>query len=147
MEHVALSTPQKAQIVIFKEKVDDIKSDRDRVMTRFDMDYRRAMILSGKFNEHNDDDAQNLLGEREGLERSLEMLDQIQINAERTRTDLVENSFATRAFGEKIVRVGEKIPGINQLIQDIESAEVRQQLIVGFVLGCCLSFCLWWIFL
>jgi len=87
-----------------------------------------------------------LLRESEHTRNSERLIDE-QINiALETRENLVFQRETIKMFQKKLNDLTNRFPLINSLVNRISIRKRRDTIILGTVIGLCLTFCLWWIF-
>ncbi|EJT45280.1 28 kDa golgi family snare protein [Trichosporon asahii var. asahii CBS 2479] len=87
-----------------------------------------------------------LLADRDHIDASHRMIDEITATAQATRQAFFEDSATIRNINARMGRVANQIPGINKLIAAIGTRRRRDQYIIAGVAAACILFLLWYMF-
>jgi len=94
-----------------------------------------------------DTEEENLIRERNMLDSTLSMTDDVLASASATRDMLANQRQSLGGIGGKVGQLGSSLPGVGQLINSISSRKTTESLVLATTVACCCCFTIWYKFM
>ncbi|KIY50431.1 v-SNARE protein [Fistulina hepatica ATCC 64428] len=122
----------------------EICQDNERELRRTKTNVQHALdqanLLSGVRNDieaYKSSAADSLLAERDRIDSSHRMTDDMLAQAYETRTDFARQRTSLTGINTRMAGIINTVPGINKLVSMIKSRRRRDSIIMGVVIGTC----------
>lgn len=135
-----------------RSNLDDYQRDFARVRRNIDSVIAKSNLLGSvrrdidQYKAARASQTEALLADRDHIDSSHRMIDEITATAQATRQAFFEDSATIRNINARMSRVANQIPGINQLINAIGTRRRRDQYIIAGLSSACVLFILWYMF-
>lgn len=150
MQQTAITMPQKAVVQRYLTILQDWQSDIDKTVARVKQAADRHELLSGSNSDNGmnvqDPAMDHLLRERNHINGSMRAADSVLGQAGQIHSDLRGQGRSLRTSGSVLAQLGQKVPGLNHLVEQIRRKRSRDDYIVAGVISSCVLFTLWYIF-
>lgn len=148
----AVTPSQRAVGNRYREIWQDLKTDYDKSCTALQRTKERHELLrgassAGDSNDNAEDPGMaSLLRERNHINNSMNLAQDVLGQAEGVRSDLRWQGRSLRATGGVLGQLTSNIPGLNHLVEQIRRKRSRDDKIVAGVIASCIVFTLWYLF-
>lgn len=135
-----------------RSNLDDYRRDFARVRRNIEAALAKSDLLGSvrrdidSYKAARASQTEALLADRDHIDASHRMIDEITATAQATRQAFFEDSATIRNINARMGRVAGQIPGINKLIAAIGTRRRRDQYIIAGVAAACILFLLWYMF-
>lgn len=145
----AATSAQAAQAVRLRETHRELAQDFKRVIQSIDHQFQHARLLpkarGGK--KSLDEAEEGLIRERNGLNSSLSMADDVIGMAMATHESLARQSKTLQETNSKAMGITAMFPGLNGLIDKISDRQNKERVVLSLTVASCCFFTIWYKFL
>jgi len=150
LARVAATSAQAAQASRLRETHTELLRDFKRVATSIEQQYQHARLIPkarGKGSGGGLDEAEEgLMRERNALNGSLSMVDEVIGTATASRDMLIGQRGTLAGVDSKVGGLNSVFPGINGLINKISDRKNTERLVLSGTVACCMAFTVWYKF-
>jgi golgi SNAP receptor complex member 1 len=139
-------TTRQAHLERFRTQLQQQSRDWERAYNAIENERNRSQLLSSGSRSQSmngDGTANTMLQERTALVQSMGMIDGTLESAFATQEMLNSQKTRISNYGEKLAGLTSTIPGIRTLVSRINTRQCQETVILGLVIGVCISLLLW----
>jgi len=148
LSRVANTAEQRAKLKRYKTTQRDLRHQLLSAKRKLDENFTRNRLFGGRGGTaHVDGEEQALMREREDLNQSIGMTDEVIAAARANFEALSEDTKRFQGMSTKVNQLASVLPDVDSLIGKVGTEKRKERLVLGATFGICLVFLLWWQFL
>ena len=141
-----VDSTRNAQLQRFRDDSIQTRREWDRQWNQVESVLRRAELFKSKASQPSelpDSQAETLLHERSALIQSMGMIDSALDSAVAADAMIREQNASLTSFTSRLGALTAKVPFIQSLLGRINNRQFQERIILGLVIGACISIFLW----
>eukprot|EP00919_Chromeraceae_sp_WS-2016_P046276 GHVR01109974.1.p1 GENE.GHVR01109974.1~~GHVR01109974.1.p1 ORF type:complete len:240 (+),score=48.63 GHVR01109974.1:41-760(+) len=149
LEALVCTPTQEAHVTRFRDVYNELIRECKKLQADAEKKKQRALLLHGSERSSNQEGngLRHLVRERETLDESIAVLDQVIGSASESHSKLKSQRHHLNSVGVKLSQIGSKVPELGQIMTRIGWAHRKTQIVLASVFGLCVCFIVWWSFL